>query len=643
MAVPLTLSSVPAQTPYAQYVSGSSQTVFPYPFEITQDSDLVCLINGVQQVTDSGYTLSGQGTTVGGNLTFTLGQTAGTIITLYRNISIARITQLSQNGTFFSANFNNEYNRIYLILQQLQQSLLPGGNQAFALMVPNSNNPAPTTLLTPTNYANKYLSFDGNGNPQPAALTSSGSITASLIGGFIWPQSSAEAANSIIPSVQYPYGSLRRYGADPTGIASSSTALANALLCNSYVWDDFPGGGTYLFNTQVSVTNYPFRLQGQAPDATGGGLTGTIFKLGNSAASLLFLGGFIANSIIDGIGFLVASGGAGQYLIYGNTSAASVNCQWRNVTIQNCLFQGVGVGDTSVGIYLDSTGTYSAFNTIQNNYFASLSGGILFSGTTTPNLILNNKFLGYTGAGSTKAGSAIQVNSGGSETKIAFNYCEGWVNGVYLNGAVACLQEGNDYEVCTNGYNWVANGSGIIDNTSLGEVGVGGTYSGQSSLDGSQMQLSGRLGWLATGGAIQSTRGFQEGDGPGTNLRTAAMGYHTTTAPTMTANGGGSLASQTTNTFSYTQIGGSMFVDFNITAALTGSGTTVLSVPIPSSKTAIVGCENACAITNNSGTVIGVVSTAASGTAINFTLVAGGAFTAGTVGAAGQILIRTNS
>ena len=135
MAVPLTLLSVPAQTPYIQYIATSSQTVFPYPFEITQDSDLVCLINGVEQATDSGYTLSGQGATGGGNLTFTLGQTAGTIITLYRDISISRITQLAQNGTFFSSNFNNEYNRIYLIMQQLEQQI------ANCLQIPNTNSP----------------------------------------------------------------------------------------------------------------------------------------------------------------------------------------------------------------------------------------------------------------------------------------------------------------------------------------------------------------------------------------------------------------------------------------------------------------------------------------------------------------------
>lgn len=250
MAVPLALSSVPAQTPYVQYVSGSGQTVFPYPFEITQDADLVCLINGAAQPIDGGYTLSGQGTIVGGNLTFTTGQTAGTIITLYRNVQISRITQLAQNGTFFAANFNGEFNNIYLIMQQLQQSLLPGGNQAFALMVPNSNNPAPTTLLTPAAYANKYLSFDGNGNPTPALLTSSGTITTALINSLLtaasvpvinsllYVQTAAELLAGVTPVVNTPFlphtlsGVFYpdRYTANTTpGTTDMTSAINNAI------------------------------------------------------------------------------------------------------------------------------------------------------------------------------------------------------------------------------------------------------------------------------------------------------------------------------------------------------------------------------------------------------------------------------
>ncbi len=270
MAVPLTLSSVPAQTPYVQYVATASQTVFPYPFEITQDSDLVCLINGVAQPTDGGYTLTGQGATGGGNLTFTLGQTVGAIITLYRNITIARITQLSQNGTFFSANFNDEFNRIYLIMQQLQQSLLPGGNQAYALMIPNSNNPAPTTLLTPSNYANKYLSFDTNGNPVPALLTSSGSITAALIasllyptqasgpltqgviGGIFQPITPAETTAGVMPvNYFYPPGCVDRYATNTVPGTTDMTAAWNAAVATAMVQG---GEVTYGYTKLYSVT-----------------------------------------------------------------------------------------------------------------------------------------------------------------------------------------------------------------------------------------------------------------------------------------------------------------------------------------------------------------------------------------------------
>lgn len=259
MAVPLTLSSVPAQTPYVQYVSGASQTVFPYPFEITQDSDLVCLINGAAQPTDGGYTLSGQGTTGGGNLTFLIGQTAGTIITLYRNISIARITQLAQNGTFFAANFNNEFNRIYLILQQLNQSLLPGGNSAFALMIPNSNTPAPATLLTAAAYANKYLSFDANGNPQPAALTSSGAITTSILAPFLnLAQSAAEVSAGVVPSnLQYPVGYVDRYGTNTTpGTTDMTSAFNSAILVASKMGCSVTWGATapYRCNSPINAT-----------------------------------------------------------------------------------------------------------------------------------------------------------------------------------------------------------------------------------------------------------------------------------------------------------------------------------------------------------------------------------------------------
>lgn len=224
MAVPLTLSEVPDVLPYIQYVATTGQTLYPYPFPITQDSDLVVVINGITQSTDSTYTLSGQGNDTGGNVTLNTGSTAGDIITLFRNVPIERLTQIAQNSGFSSTAFNAEFNNIYLIMQQLEEAI------SLCLQVPNTNNPTPVTTLLPSAYANKYLSFDAHGNPTPAALTSSGVLTAALIGGLLYPQSAGEAAKSIVPtSLFYEYGWLPRYGAAIDGVTDDSLAIEKAV------------------------------------------------------------------------------------------------------------------------------------------------------------------------------------------------------------------------------------------------------------------------------------------------------------------------------------------------------------------------------------------------------------------------------
>lgn len=231
MGIPATLSKVPATTPYIQYVASSGQTVFPYPFPITQDQDLVVVVAGVTLPTDTGYTVSGVGNDTGGNVTFTSGLLAGQIVTLYRDIQIERLTQIGQNSGFASTAFNAEYNNIYLIMQQLADSI------GFCLQLPNTNNPAPTTSLTPATYANKYLAFDANGNPVPAVLTSSGSLTGAIIialltqaqiASVFQPQTPAESAVGVVPTVlQWPQGDPRRYGAVLDGVADDTVALTN--------------------------------------------------------------------------------------------------------------------------------------------------------------------------------------------------------------------------------------------------------------------------------------------------------------------------------------------------------------------------------------------------------------------------------
>lgn len=320
MGIPATLSTVPAQTPYIQYVATSGQTVFPYPFEITQDSDLVVVANGTTLATDSGYTLSGVGNSTGGNLTFTSGRTVGDIITLYRDIPIERLTQFAQNGGFSSTAFNAEFNNVYLLLQQLQTSI----DQC--LQIPNTNNPAPTVSLTPGAYANKYLSFDANGNPQPALLTANGTVTQSSLADLLWPQTTAESGSSVTPTTLTPPAriNLIRYGADPTGTNASDAALSDAIA----VCADLGGGtiyapaGTYKFTQQISLASKTgIIIQGDGA-ATLGAAGATVFTYSGTGSSY-----WIDMTSAVGCQFRdlqithSSSSFTGTYLKYGGTSA----------------------------------------------------------------------------------------------------------------------------------------------------------------------------------------------------------------------------------------------------------------------------------------------------------------------------------
>ena len=194
----MTIDSVKNITPIIQYIATAGQTVFPYPFPITAAADISVTVNAVAT---GAFTLTGIGSDTGGNVVLNAGSAVGDIVTVFRSIIIQRITQLAQNGGFSSTAFNAEFNNIYLILQQIAQSL-QGSSPAFALTVPISNNPRPNALLTPTAYANKYLSFDANGNPTPAALTASGVLTASIVASLLNAYTAGTVNSSVIGTPQ---------------------------------------------------------------------------------------------------------------------------------------------------------------------------------------------------------------------------------------------------------------------------------------------------------------------------------------------------------------------------------------------------------------------------------------------------------
>jgi hypothetical protein len=589
--------------------------VFPYPFEITQDSDLIVLVNAVALNTDNGYTLSGQGAAGGGNLTFTLGQTAGTIITLYRNITIARISQLAQNGTFFSSTFNNEFNRIYLIMQQLQEAA------GFSLSIPNTNNPAGTTLLTPALYANKYLSFDSNGNPTPAVLTST-SLTGALVTGLINPVLAIETAAGVsVTNTAYAPGVVDRYKTNTTpGTTDMSPALQAAinvaLYANGSGFQGIPvrfGPGAYAIAT-LPTFGTPTNVQ-SAVDIGGAGKQSTqLYYTGSASPSAGFLFVLPAGSHIHDLMILSASASkCGGVSVDGTTTAttfvtiervasrvAGIGFQFKNTNtcvirdsehwadndtatiIPNAIGTQVTASDINHGIY--ATGGYANdisiydFRGSSSVNYASGQRGIKSDATNTVNFRIRGALLVNESPTNSHQVLELGANGGGTHNYAAEvigvyhqNAFLG-INGSY-SGTVMCCSDSGDADVSgvslaftaalanTIASNYMA-GSLTFDAASNSNFLSGSAYSGVTD-------NSAGLNYYAPGfnrgaGAISTTlNGNVTINAPGSGIALTVTGTQKVTGG-LGVNGATPPAQ---STGFGTPVGGSVIASYNITDA----------------------------------------------------------------------------
>jgi hypothetical protein len=156
--------------PRDQYTATGGQTVFPYTFEIAAAGDIKVLQNGtlLNQGAGAGeYAVSGVGVDTGGNVTLVTGATSGDIITIYRDMAYERLTAYTNAGDFLAADVNNDFDRLWLALQQ------NGGDLDRVLIAPNTD---PTsidmTIPAKADREGKFLSFDSvTGNPTVTSIS----------------------------------------------------------------------------------------------------------------------------------------------------------------------------------------------------------------------------------------------------------------------------------------------------------------------------------------------------------------------------------------------------------------------------------------------------------------------------------------
>lgn len=163
----MSIDNVQDITPRVQYVASGGQTVFPYPFPIFDDGDLVVDVDGVVLVITTNYTVSGAGGDNGGSVTLTAGATAGQVVTIYRDIAIARDTDFQQNGPWRSAAINDELDRMTLIDQQLELAT----TRALRVNVNDEADFDDLVLPGASARASRFLAFGATGKPVVSAGT----------------------------------------------------------------------------------------------------------------------------------------------------------------------------------------------------------------------------------------------------------------------------------------------------------------------------------------------------------------------------------------------------------------------------------------------------------------------------------------
>ncbi len=144
-----------------QYTATSSQTTFPYTFEIFDSGDIAVLQNGVELTITTDYIVHGVGDESGGNVILFTGATTGDILTLYRDMALERLTDYQNSGDFLSDDVNTDFDRVWAALQQNKNTLTTVVRPAIDDTVLNSFN---TELAAPSVRANTILGFDSVGD-----------------------------------------------------------------------------------------------------------------------------------------------------------------------------------------------------------------------------------------------------------------------------------------------------------------------------------------------------------------------------------------------------------------------------------------------------------------------------------------------
>jgi hypothetical protein len=415
-------------------------------------------------------------------------------------------------------------------------------------------------------------------------------------------RTSAEAEAGVTPTNPgYPAGDVRRYGADPSGVSNSSAAWARAIACNDHVFDGYPGGGSYLFDSEVVISRYPISICGAVKNISGGsgGTRITLSSLAGPGKAIFCTKSFATGIRIEKLQFDWQSYTSHQIGFHAGDDlrASSVlDCSFVNIAGAN--------NPTVIGIQLDGGAIYTGAVAIRDCYMAGLLYGVNLLGHCTTVRIRDNEFYGNV-SGSLN-GVRIASTCGG--VTLIGNTFEGWSVGVYSEGAYV-VQMGNYFEANpAANFQWVRGaGNARIWSMSFGDILLSGGVPIYPFNDTDACMVLSGPGYTSLDNvALSTSRGFHQAG------RLHNEGYFSTPAfdpRNFTASESmlWQVTAEDVITYQASLVGSTMTISFYIADSKTvGPASTALKIAIPGPHVSAARVRVPCTVSNDGKSGVGM-------------------------------------